>query len=78
MKRVIYLIIIIFASTSSINAAEKRDCSGLKKLSKAFITCKSVNFKTGVVNTGSKVKKGTVTKAKKIKKSLNNPFKKKN
>ena len=64
MKKLIYIIIIIFASTSIINAAEKRDCSGIKKLSKAFIACKSGNLKTGIVNTGSKIKKGVGSKIK--------------
>ena len=56
MKKIIFVMILLIGSISSINAAEKRDCSGIKKLSKAFIACKSGNFKSGVVNAGSKVK----------------------
>ena len=74
MKKLIYLIIILFSSTTQINAKEKNDCSGIKKLSKAYIACKSGNFKTGVTNigkglsaTGNKIKKNTIGKVKKKK-----------
>ena len=56
--------ILLIGSISSINAAEKRDCSGIKKLSKAFIACKSGNLKSGVVNAGSKVKNSLGSKKK--------------
>jgi hypothetical protein len=53
MKKIIYLIIILFGSTSLINAAEKRDCSGLKKLSKNYIACKAGNIGAGIGAVGS-------------------------
>ena len=34
MKKTLYLIIFLLGSVTTINAAEKRDCSGIKKLSK--------------------------------------------
>ena len=42
-----------------------------------YLTCKSENFKIGIIKTGSKVKQGTISKAKNFKSSINNPFKKK-
>ena len=69
MKKIIFVMILLIGSISSINAAEKKDCTGLKKLSKAFVACKSGNFKAGIVNTGSKIKEKTVDKIKMPKKS---------
>ena len=71
MKKITYLIIAISLIINSASALEKKDCSGLKKLSKAFIACKSGNLKAGIVNAGSSIKKGTVGKIKKEKK-INN------
>tara|TARA_B110000858_G_C17547128_1_gene356284 strand:- start:212 stop:496 length:285 start_codon:yes stop_codon:yes gene_type:complete len=69
MKKIIFVMILLIGSISSINAAEKKDCTGLKKLSKAFVACKSGNFKAGIVNTGSKIKEKTVDKIKMPKKA---------
>tara|TARA_B110000003_G_scaffold113990_1_gene116610 strand:+ start:195 stop:434 length:240 start_codon:yes stop_codon:yes gene_type:complete len=77
MKKLIFVSLIIFSLTSPIKANEKVDCSNIKKLSKAYLACKSGNLKKGIVNTGSKVKKGTINKAKNFKSSINSPFKKK-
>ena len=71
MKKITYLIIAISLIINSASALEKKDCSGLKKLSKAFIACKSGNLKTGIVNNVSAIKKGTVGKIKKTKKEKN-------
>ena len=65
MKKIIFVMILLIGSISSINAAEKKDCSGIKKLSKAFVACKSHNLKAGLTNAGSKVKKNTIGKIKK-------------
>jgi len=77
MKKLIFISLIILGLMSSVNANEKADCSNIKKLSKAYLTCKSGNLKIGIVNTGSKVKQGTINKAKKFKSSINSSFKKK-
>jgi hypothetical protein len=77
MKKIIFISLIILSLTSSINANEKVDCSNIKKLSKAYLVCKSGNLKKGIINTGSKVKQGTINKAKNFKSSINSPFKKK-
>ena len=37
MKKIIYLATILICSSLSVNAAEKRDCSELKKLSKDLL-----------------------------------------
>ena len=67
MNKITYFLIAIMLMLSSASALEKKDCTGLKKLSKAFIACKSGNLKAGIVNTGNSIKKGTVGKIKKIK-----------
>ena len=71
MNKITYFVIAIILMLSSASALEKKDCTGLKKLSKAFIACKSGNLKAGIINTGSSIKKGTVGKIKKEKK-INN------
>ena len=65
MNKIIYIIIILVWSSTIVQAADKRDCSGIKKLSKEFIACKTGNIKAGIVNAGSSIKKNTVDKAKK-------------
>ena len=67
MNKVTYFVISLILMLSSASAIEKKDCTGLKKLSKAFIACKSGNLKAGIINTGSSIKKGTVGKIKKVK-----------
>ena len=82
MKKIIFLTIVLFSFTYSVNANEKRDCSGIKKFSKAYIACKSGNFKTSmkknnIAQTGTNVSKAIVGKVKNFGKKINNPFKKK-
>jgi hypothetical protein len=48
MKKIYYSIILILLSITSLNAAEIKDCSGLKKFSKQFFACKSGNLKSGI------------------------------
>ena len=71
MKKITYLIIALSLIINSASALEKKDCAGIKKLSKAFIACKAGNVKAGLVNTGSAIKKGTVGKIKMKKKITN-------
>ena len=82
MKKIIFLIIVLFSFTYSVNAVEKKDCSGMKKISKAYIVCKTGNLKSGmkknnITQTGTNVTKGIFNKAKNFGKKINNPFKKK-
>ena len=67
MKKIAYVGVILSLMMNPLSAIEKRDCSGLKKLSKAFMACKSYNFKAGLTNVGSQVKKNTIGKVKKDK-----------
>ena len=67
MNKITYFVITLILMLNSASALEKKDCTGLKKLSKAFITCKSGNLKAGIINTGSSIKEGTVGKIKKVK-----------
>ena len=67
MNKITYFVITLILMFSSASALEKKDCTGLKKLSKAFIACKSGNLKAGIINTGSSIKEGTVGKIKKVK-----------
>ena len=71
MKKITYFIIALSLIINSASALEKKDCSELKKLSKAFINCKQNNIKAAIINTGSSIKKGTVGKIKKEKKISN-------
>ena len=82
MKKIIFLTIVLLSFTYTVNAVEKSDCSSLKKISKAYIACKSGNFKTSmkknnIAQTGTNVSKGIVSKVKNFGKKINNPFKKK-
>jgi len=77
MKNLIILFTIFVLSFHAANAAQKKNCSSIKKISKEYISCKAGNLKKGIVNTGSKIKKGTVNKAINFKNSINNPLKKK-
>ena len=82
MTKIIFLTILLFSFTYTVNAGEKRDCSGLKKISKAYIACKSGNFRTSmkknnIAETGANVSKGIAGKVKNFSKKINNPFKKK-
>ena len=88
MKKIIFLTIVLIGCSLSVNADEmtisadeKKDCSNMKKISKAYIACKSENFKTSfkknnIAETGTKITKSMVTKVKNFGKKVNNPFKK--
>ena len=50
MIKIPYTIIIILLLITSLNAAEKKDCSELKRFSKKYFACKTENLKSGVEN----------------------------
>jgi hypothetical protein len=54
MKKLTYISAIMILLTSPIIAAEKKDCSKLKKFTKDFFTCKSSNIKSAISNKVSK------------------------
>tara|TARA_B100000787_G_C15927937_1_gene179473 strand:+ start:21 stop:422 length:402 start_codon:yes stop_codon:yes gene_type:complete len=56
MKKTLYLIIFLLGSITTISAAEMRDCSGIKKLSKDYMACKTNNIKAGILNQGENKK----------------------
>ena len=60
MKKITYILTILFLSIIPLNSEEKKDCSDLNKFSKAFVTCKSMNIKIGIVDkvykTGNDIK----------------------
>ena len=59
MKLLIFTILILNLSLNNTLSAEKKDCSNLKKFSKAHIACKASNLKTGTKNTAGKIKEKT-------------------
>ena len=69
MKKIIYLLLAIIITLNPVNAAEKKNCSGMKKFSKEFIACKAGNFKKGLNITKKKENK---KKSKETKKPKNN------
>tara|TARA_B100000787_G_scaffold152693_1_gene126506 strand:+ start:330 stop:539 length:210 start_codon:yes stop_codon:yes gene_type:complete len=48
MKKITYFITIIILLITPLTAAEKKDCSEIKKFSKAYLACKSGNIKAGI------------------------------
>ena len=54
MKKITYILTILLLSIIPLNSAEKKDCSDLKKFSKAFVACKANNVKIGIVDTAYK------------------------
>jgi hypothetical protein len=64
--------------------SEEKKCTGMKKLSKEFIKCSTINIKEKTIEKASDLKKNTSNKTKKIKIKLSetknkitNKFKKK-
>ena len=65
MIKFVYLSIILSFLITPLSAAETKDCSGFKKFSKAFMTCKQNNIKAALFRAGNSVKKNTTDKIKK-------------
>jgi hypothetical protein len=83
MKILNSILFILFFFTISVKSEEKK-CTGMKKLSKEFIKCSTVNIKEKTIEKASDLKKNTSNKTKKIKIKLSetknkitNKFKKK-
>tara|TARA_Y100000590_G_scaffold394475_1_gene473663 strand:+ start:89 stop:316 length:228 start_codon:yes stop_codon:yes gene_type:complete len=57
MKILIYIFFIFSLLINYSNAAEKKDCKELKKISQK-IACKAGNIKSGTINTAGKIIKG--------------------
>jgi hypothetical protein len=54
MKKIIYIFILLLGSSALAIAAEKRDCSEIKKLSREYMACKTGNLKASVLNQKNK------------------------
>ena len=83
MKILNSILFILFFFTIPVKSEEKK-CTGMKKLSKEFIKCSTVNIKEKTIEKASDLKKNTSNKTKKIKIKLSetknkitNNFKKK-
>ena len=83
MKILSSILFILFFFTIPVKSEEKK-CTGMKKLSKEFIKCSTVNIKEKTIEKASDLKKNTSNKTKKIKLKLSetknkitNKFKKK-
>ena len=83
MKFLSSILFILFFFTIPVKSEEKK-CAGMKKISKEFIKCSTVNIKEKTIEKASDLKKNTSNKTKKIKLKLSetknkitNRFKKK-
>ena len=69
MKKLITILTVYFLTTNILFAEEKK-CVGMKKLSKEFIKCSTLNIKEKTIEKASDLKKNTSNKTKKIKMKL--------
>ena len=58
MRKILITLVVYFLS-SSVSIANESDCSGIKKLSKEYLTCKTINIKDSANNVNNKIKEGT-------------------
>ena len=75
MKKIL-ITIILYLLSSSVSIANESDCSGIKKLSKEYLTCKAKNIKDGANNVNNKIKEGSANKTEQIKEGTKNIFNK--
>ena len=73
MKKTL-ITLIVFLLSSSVSVANESDCSGIKKLSKEYLACKTKNIKDGANNFNNKIKEGSTNKTKQIKEGKKNIF----
>ena len=66
MKILSSILFILFFSNIPVKSEEKK-CAGMKKLSKEFIKCSTVNIKEKTIEKVTDLKKNTSNKTKKIK-----------
>ena len=65
MKKTLVIITISLLYTMPA-LAEKNDCSGMKKLSKEYITCTAKNIKNAANRTNQKIKEGSAKKTEQV------------
>ena len=68
MKKLITILTIYFITTNILFAGEKK-CSGMKKLSKEYLTCTAKNIKEGAAKKTQQIKEGAAKKTEQIKDS---------
>ena len=66
MKKLITILTIYFITTNILFAGEKK-CSGMKKLSKEYLTCTAKNIKEGATKKTQQIKEDTSNKTEQIK-----------
>ena len=66
MKILNSILLILYFFTIPVKSEEKK-CTGMKKLSKEFIKCSTINIKEKTIEKASDLKKNTSNKTKKIK-----------
>ena len=66
MKILSSILLILYFFTIPVKSEEKK-CTGMKKLSKEFIKCSTINIKEKTIEKASDLKKNTSNKTKKIK-----------
>ncbi len=66
MKFLSSILFILFFFTIPVKSEEKK-CAGMKKISKEFIKCSTVNIKEKTIEKASDLKKNTSNRTKKIK-----------
>ena len=59
MKKIIFLVIIFFSSTTSISFANNNDCKEFKKFSVEYFKCKGNIIKDKTISTGQNIIKDT-------------------
>ena len=70
MKNLISILFILYFFTIPVKSEENK-CTGMKKFSKEFIKCSTLNIKEKTIEKASDLKKNTSNKTKKIKIKLN-------
>ena len=75
MKKILIIVTIYLINAMPV-LAEKNDCSGMKKLSKEYLTCKAKNIKAAANKKNKQIKEGSAKKTLQItegtKKIINN------
>ena len=65
MKTILIFITVYLINTIPV-LAEKNDCSGMKKLSKEYLTCTAQNIKAAANKKNKQIKEGSAKKTKQI------------
>ena len=75
MKK-IFIISMFYLFSTNILIADEHICSGMKKLSKEYLTCTAKNIKKGTIKKKNQVKEGSIKKTNQIKEGTKKIFNK--